>query len=344
MVRLILVSVGHVGSYTCAVNLPFFKVWINSRFLPPILISNSELDPLLIFLRRHETRFFKCLTFTTGWLQLPQSTTATLERGLNLHVARRMVVCPVVAILRVGTALIVEVRCTVGFAWRCLLKQTISINAARTISSTRWRSYLTSLDNTVPKWSEVTTHLILRWTHSVHHTSWGNGMTQVLFVEHLRTCESYWMLLCQWAGEWTGNMVRASSRYVKKMLGPSVGIKWVQHGVAHVIASVWPRCSKGGRINRLPVASYITFLFTDGWFNVVILLLKLPEFINGNRTVTMTNSQSTSMAWRYASNVRVIGPHVQFTAIEGRSLCPVGLELDTTTVTTMKVFLVFLTS
>lgn len=68
-------------------------------------------------------------------------------------------------------------------------------------------------------------------------------MTQVLLVEDLGTCESSWVIFCQWTGEWTSDMVWASSLYVKKMLGPSVGIKWVQHRVAHVIASIRPRCS-----------------------------------------------------------------------------------------------------
>ena len=65
VVGLILVS--HISCYTSAVDLPFFKVWINSGFLPPILISNCELDPLLIFLRSHESRFLKSLIVTTGW-------------------------------------------------------------------------------------------------------------------------------------------------------------------------------------------------------------------------------------------------------------------------------------
>ena len=164
------------------------------------------------------------------------------------------------------------------------------------------------------------------------------------FVELLRTGKCSRMLLCQWTGEWTRNMVRASSRYVKKMLGPSVGIKRGAHRVAHVITSIGPGCSQRGRIGRLPVASYITFLFADGRFNVVILLLKLPEFVNRNRTVTLTNTRNTSIAWRYASNVRVIRSHVHFIVIEGRLLHPIGLKLNPTAITIMKVFLVFIAS
>ena len=264
--------------------------------MPPILISNSELDPLLIFLRSHESRFLKSLTFTAGWLQLPQSASATLEWGLDLPVARREVVWPVVRVPSMSTTMIIEVSRTVGFAWRCLLKRTVGINAAHPISRNRRRSYLTPMASTLSKWSEVAAHLVLGGTHSVHRASRANRMAQVLFVELLRACESSWMLLCQRTGEWTANMVRASTRNVKKMLGPSVGIKRGAHRVAHVITSIGPGCSQGGRIGRLPVASYITFLFADGRFNVVILLLKLPEFVNRNRTVTLTNTRNTSMA------------------------------------------------
>ena len=190
----------------------------------------------------------------------------------------------------------------------------------------------------------MTAHLVLGGTHSVHHASRATRMAQVLFVELLRTGKCSRMLLCQWTGEWTRNMVRASSRYVEKMLGPSVAIKWVQHRVAHVVTSIRPRCSQGGWIGRLPVAPYITFLFADRRFNVVILLLKLPEFVYRNWAVTITNTHTTSVTWRYASNVRVICPHVQFVYIERRLLHPVGLELDTTAVTIMKMFLVFLAS
>ena len=200
-----------------------------------------------------------------------------------------------VTALRVITAVTVEVRCTVRFTWRCLLKRTVGINAAHTISMSRGRSHLTPMTNTVPKWSEVTAHLVLGGTHSVHHASRATRMAQVLFVELLRTGKCSRMLLCQWTGEWTRNMVRASSRYVEKMLGPSVAIKWVQHRVAHVVTSIRPRCSQGGWIGRLPVAPYITFLFADRRFNVVILLLKLPEFVYRNWAVTITNTHTTSV-------------------------------------------------
>ena len=199
------------------------------------------------------------------------------------------------AVFQVRTIVFVEVR-TVGFTRSFVLKRTVGINATHAISRSRRRSHLTPMANTVPKWSEVTANLIFGWTPSVHHASRTNGMAHVLLVEVLRTCKNPRLLLRQWTGEWTCNMVWTSSMHREEMFGPPVGIKWVQHRAAHVITSIRPRRSQGGRIRRLPVASDKAFLFADGRFHVMILLLKLPEFVYRNWTVTLTNTHDTSVA------------------------------------------------
>ena len=201
-----------------------------------------------------------------------------------------------VSMPRVRSIVFVVVGCTVRFTWSFVLKRTVGINATHAISRSRRRSHLTPMANTVSKWPEVAANLILGWTHSVHHASRADGMTQVLFLEVLRTSESSRKLLRQWTGEWTGNMVRASSMYREEMLGPPVRIKRVHHRVAHVITSIRSRRAQGGRIGRLPVASDKAFLFADRRFHVMILLLKLPEFVYRNWTMTCTNTHTTSIA------------------------------------------------
>ena len=141
--------------------------------MPPILIPNCELGPLLILLWSHEPRFFKNLIVATSRLELPQTASTTLMRGLDLHVAGWEVVWPV----KGGTGLhlrsvgIIEVQSTVRFGWRCLLKRTVGIDATHAFSRSRRGSCQTPLAETVPKRSEMTANLEFRRTHSVHHAS-----------------------------------------------------------------------------------------------------------------------------------------------------------------------------
>ena len=137
------------------------------------------------------------------------------------------------------SVMFIEVHCTVGFSWGCLLKRTVGIDAAHAISRCGRRSDLASLADAISNWSEMAANLIFGRTHSA---SRADRMTQIFFpLKPLWTCESTRILLRQRTGEWTGNIVRAGSRPREEVLGPSVGVEWVQHRVANVIASIRPR-------------------------------------------------------------------------------------------------------
>ena len=199
--------------------------------MPPILIPNCELSPLLILLRGHKSRFFKSLTVTTCWLELPQTAATTRERGLDLRIAGRKVVWPVEsgAWLRKRSVGLVEVQGTVGFSRCCPLEWTVCIDATHALSRSRRGSCQTSVAETVPKRSEVTCDLEFRRTHSVHRAPGAECMAQIFLVKLLRTCKSVSVLLRQRAGEWTSHMMRTSGWDTEEILGPTVGSKWVQH-------------------------------------------------------------------------------------------------------------------
>ena len=207
--------------------------------MPPILISNRELDPLLIFLRSCVSRFFKNPIVARAWLKPPEATSSTWIGRFKMHVARREMVWPVEcgARLHVRTVVLVVVCSTIGFSWRCLLKRTIGINTTHSFSRS-WRSTnRTSMSKTVPNVSEPSIHLIFRRTHSVDAASRDDRMAEVLFLKLLRTCECSGVLLRQRAGEWAGSMVSSRSS-CEESFGPPVAIKWVQHCIADVVASI----------------------------------------------------------------------------------------------------------